>query len=67
MNLCSYLRCCLEEMWNMVSARVKSTAAAPGATAAAAPAKGKKKTAAPSAALMVAGNNQGSGIVQIIF
>ena len=47
------MRCCLEEMWNMVGARVKQTAAA-------APAKGKKKTAAPSAALMVTVNNQGS-------
>ena len=49
------LRRCLEEMWNMVGARVKQTAAA-----VAAPAKGKKKTAAPSAALMVTVNNQGS-------
>ena len=56
MNPCAFLRCCLEEMWNMVGARVKQTAAA----AVAAPAKGKKKTAAPSAALMVTVNNQGS-------
>ena len=60
MELADTLRCCLEEMWNMVGARVKQTAAAvapPGAKAVA-PAKGKKKTAAPSAALMVTVNHQ---------
>ena len=43
LEIADTLRCCLEEMWNMVSARVKQ--ASPAATATAT-AKGKKKTAA---------------------
>ena len=43
LEIADTLRCCLEEMWNMVSARVKQ--ASPAATVTAT-AKGKKKTAA---------------------
>ena len=60
-ELADTLRCCLEEMWNVVGARVKQTAAvasASGVTGGSA--KGKKKNAAPSAALTVTMSNQGS-------
>ena len=51
------LRCCLEEMWNMASARVKQ--APPTATATATTAKGKKKTSAtPSNSPIATANNQ---------
>ena len=53
MELADTLRCCLDEMWNMVGAGAKAATAT-----AATPAKGKKKTAAPSAALMVTTNHQ---------
>ena len=43
LEIADTLRCCLEEMWNMVSARVKQASPAAPATATA---KGKKKTAA---------------------
>ena len=43
LEIADTLRCCLEEMWNMVSARVKQASPTAPATATA---KGKKKTAA---------------------
>ena len=58
MELADTLRCCLDEMWNMVGAGAKATAAPGSKATAATPAKGKKKTAAPSAALMVTTNHQ---------
>ena len=56
LEIADTLRCCLEEMWNMVSARVKQ--ASPTATATAT-AKGKKKTAAvPSNSPTATANSQ---------
>ena len=56
LEIADTLRCCLEEMWNMVSARVKQ--ASPTATVTAT-AKGKKKTAAaPSNSPTATANSQ---------